>query len=161
LRPAGFVEQMELSPHHPPLLPAMRAPLLLLPVLFVAVSCQTTPPAQPDRFTQMDVNKDGGLDRGEINDFYTSELFKGRDTSGDGKITKAEWNPEISAEDSKKFAVIDANKDGLVTLDEAKAHARRKGIYTSTFAEADTNKNGLITREEATAYFASKEGPAR
>lgn len=139
----------------------MRAPLLLLPVLFAAVSCQTTPPAVPDRFAQMDVNKDGGLDRGEINDFYTSELFKGRDTNGDGKITKEEWNPQITAEDSKKFSIIDANKDGVATLDEAKVYARRKGIYTATFAKADANQNGSITREEAQAYFASVEGPAR
>jgi Ca2+-binding EF-hand superfamily protein len=139
----------------------MRAPLLLLPVLFAVVSCQTTPPAQPDRFTQMDVNQDGVLDRGEINDFYTTELFKGRDTNGDGKITKEEWNPQITAEDARKFALIDTNKDGVVTLEEAKAYARRQGIYTSTFAEADTNKDGRITREEARAYFASVEGPAR
>lgn len=139
----------------------MRAPLLILPVLFAAVSCQTTPPAVPDRFAQMDVNKDGGLDRGEINDFYTSELFQGRDTNGDGKITKEEWNPQITAGDARKFALIDTNKDGVVTLNEAKAYARRQGIYTSTFAEADANKNGSITREEAKAYFASVEGPAR
>ncbi len=139
----------------------MRAPLLLLPVLLASVSCQTTPPAQPDRFAQMDVNNDGALDRGEINDFYTTELFRGRDTNGDGKITRTEWNPAITAEDARKFAVIDVNKDGMVTLVEAKAYARRQGLYTSSFAEADANKDGSITREEARAYFASVEGPAR
>jgi len=139
----------------------MRASLLLLPVLFAAVSCQTTPPAQPDRFARMDLNKDGSLDRGEVSDFYTNELFTGRDTNGDGRITKAEWNPEITAEESKKFATIDADKDGHVTLEEAKAHTRRKGTYTSTFGEADTNRDGRISREEVKAYFASVEGPVR
>lgn len=139
----------------------MRAPLLYLPLLFVAVSCQTTPPAPPDRFALMDVNQDGGLDRGEVNDFYTSELFRGRDTNSDGTITKTEWNPQITNEDARKFAMIDANKDGMVTPEEAKAHARREGVYTSTFGKADANKNGMITREEAKAYFASVEGPVR
>lgn len=139
----------------------MRSPFLLLPVFSAVVSCQTTPTAQPDRFTLMDLNKDGSLDRGEVSDHYTKELFTGRDTNGDGSITRTEWNPEITAEESKKFALIDANKDGKVTLEEAKAYTRRKGTYTSTFGEADANRDGRITREEIKTYFTSVEGPAR
>ena len=158
----GIVEKMDLLFHsiHYPANPMRSSAFLLLP-LFALAACQTTPPAQPDRFAMMDSNKDSLLSRDEVNDFYTEELFTGRDTNKDGHITKAEWNPEISSEDAKKFAVIDSNKDGKVTLDEAKAYARKKGTYTASFDEADTNKDGSISRTEAVAYFASKEGPVR
>ncbi len=141
--------------------------LSLRPLLVVAssvlalVSCQTTPPAQPDRFPDADTNKDGLLNGTEINNYFVSGIFTERDTNHDGVITKAEWNPEMDAAEGKLFDARDPNKDGKVTLAEAEAYAIKAGTYSSVLKEADTNKDGSVSREEAKAYYASKEGPAR
>ena len=135
-------------------LPALAAALAL-------VSCQTTPPAAPDRFAEADTNKDGVLNGDEVSDYFANNIFTERDSNSDGRITKAEWNPEMKAAEAKTFGEIDLDKDGAITLAEAKAHARKSGTYRNAFKEADTNKDGAVTREEATAYYASKEGPAR
>lgn len=124
-------------------------------------SCQTTPPAEPDRFALADTNKDGLLSGTEISNYFVANIFTERDTNNDGFITKAEWNPEMPAAEAKLFAARDTNNDGKISLAEAEAYALKAGTYTGVVKEADTNKDGSISREEAKAYYASKEGPAR
>jgi hypothetical protein len=124
-------------------------------------SCQTTPPAEPDRFALADTNKDGLLSGTEVSNYFVANIFTERDTNNDGFITKAEWNPEMPAAEAKLFAARDANNDGKISLAEAEAYALKAGTYTGVVKEADTNKDGAISREEAKAYYASKEGPAR
>ena len=36
------------------------------------------------------------------------------------------------------------------------AHARKAGLYAQVTREADANHDGVVTREEARAYYASK-----
>lgn len=133
---------------------SVRSPLVLLAVLGL-VSCQSTTP--PDRFVMADRDGNGFLNADEVSDFYVGGVFDARDTNKDGKITKAEWNPEMEAAESREFARHDANGDGVVTRDEAMAWARKGGTYAAVVKEADTNKDGLVSRDEAMAYFASKE----
>jgi Ca2+-binding EF-hand superfamily protein len=135
--------------------------LLLTAVASTLTSCQTKPPVQPDRFGAADVNKDGVLSRTEVNHYFAAEVFVARDTNHDGKITREEWNPVMNAKDRKKFDAIDANKDGVVTLEEAKAAAEANNTFAAEFKVADSNKDGVISREEAKAFYASKEGPMR
>ncbi|HJV42945.1 EF-hand domain-containing protein [Caulobacter sp.] len=47
------------------------------------------------------------------------DIFKRWDANGDGAVDKAEWTGAGRPED--RFAMIDADKDGKVTLDELKA----------------------------------------
>jgi hypothetical protein len=47
------------------------------------------------------------------------EVFKTWDGNGDGVVDKAEWVAAKRPED--RFAMIDADKDGRITLDEMKA----------------------------------------
>lgn len=138
---------------HPFVLAASSALLL--------ASCQTTPPAEPDRFSIADSNKDGVLSGTEVSNYFVANIFTERDTNKDGAITKAEWNPDMPAAEAKLFAARDANHDGQVSLLEAEAHALQAGTYTGVVKEADTSKDNAISREEAKAYYASKEGPVR
>ncbi|WP_184718210.1 EF-hand domain-containing protein [Caulobacter sp.] len=46
------------------------------------------------------------------------EVFKSWDTNADGVVDKAEWVAAKRPED--RFAMIDADKDGKITLDELK-----------------------------------------
>lgn len=121
----------------------------------VFVSCQSSTP--PDRFAQADRDGTGTLSPAEVSDYFVGGVFDERDTNKDGRITKAEWNPQMDAAEAKEFAQRDANADGVVTRDEAMSFARKQGMYASVTREADTNKDGLLTREEARAYYASKE----
>lgn len=47
------------------------------------------------------------------------DIFKRWDANGDGAVDKAEWTGAGRPED--RFAMIDGDKDGKITLDEMKA----------------------------------------
>ena len=128
---------------------------------FLLPACQSTPPVEPDRFVIADANKNGTLNGGEVSNYFVANIFSERDTNKDGSITKAEWNPEMSAAETKEFAARDMNRDAGITLAEAEAYALKAGTYTGVVKEADSSKDGVISREEAKAYYASKEGPLR
>ena len=117
--------------------------------------CQTT---QPNRFDQSDVNHDGKLSRDEINSYLVTSVFESRDADHDKKLTKAEWLVGEDTGREKEFRDRDANHDGVVTLDEALAYGRKKGIANKVVHEADKNKDGVVSREEMTAYYAAREG---
>lgn len=124
-------------------------------------SCKTTAPAQPDRFAQADEDHNGELTGGEFSDYVVAQIFCSRDTNFDGLMTKAEWNPEMEAEEAKLYAQRDTNKDGVVSLEEACAFARKAGTYTGEVKNADKDGNGTVNKAEALAYYGSKEGPVR
>lgn len=134
---------------------------LLLAASLALSACQTTPPAQPDRFATADTNKDGKLTRIEVSDYEITNVFTGVDANKDGKVTRSEWNPRGDARDELLFVKRDTNKDGVVTLEEALIYARSAGSYDKVFNDGDTNKDNSISREEALAYYAKAEGPAR
>lgn len=124
-------------------------------------ACQTTHHAKPNRFDQADANHDGRLSRDEVSDYLVTEVFDGRDTKKNGKLTKAEWTVPGDEKWNKVFRNADANHDGVVTLEEAKAYGRKHGAGNEFFQNADKNHDGSVSREEARAYYASKEGPSR
>lgn len=123
-------------------------------------SCQTPPvTAQPDRFAQVDRNGDGELTPEEHNDYAVAGVFSARDANSDGKMTWAEWHPDMSAAEAKRFALRDSDKDGTLTLSEASAYALETKRFTGEWKLADTDRNGTVSRAEAVAFYASKEGP--
>ena len=72
-------------------------------------------------------------------------IAKSTDTDGDGKFSKAEIAAQRQAQLDKKFAKLDTNQDGQLTMDELKG--KRGGVAK----RADINKAGVITKEEARA----------
>ncbi len=137
--------------------------LLTLPLSVLLLnSCQTTPDAPAvDRFAQADRNADGELTEAEFNDYAVGNIFSSRDANSDGKMTRAEWNPDMGAEETKQFALRDADKDGVVTFSEASAYALKVKRFTGDWKAADTNHNGTVSRPEGVAFYASKEGSFR
>ena len=74
-------------------------------------------------------------------------IAKSTDTDGDGKFSKAEIAAQRQAQLDKKFAKLDTNQDGQLTMDELKG--KRGGVAK----RADINKDGVITKEEARAHL--------
>ena len=129
--------------------------------LFLFTSCQSTPEQTtgPDRFALADGDGNGELTAAELSRYAACSIFSDRDTNHDGRITRVEWNPAISPQENREFALRDANNDGAVTLTEAGDYAQKKQRFADDVKAADTNKNGTVNRAEAQAYYASKEGP--
>lgn len=130
-------------------------------ILCLFAACQSTPKAPADRFDLADLNQDQCLSQDEINDMLVTEVFTARNTTQDGKLTASQWVVPGDKEGNRVFRGADSNRDGVVTLDEAKAYGKKIGVGKTFFQEADTNGNGCVDRAEARAYYASKEGPAR
>jgi len=115
----------------------------------------------PERFAKADTNHDKFLSLDEANAFLVNEIFSARDKNHDGKLTKAEWNVSKDSAQVEAFRVRDANADGVVTMDEALAYGRKKGMAKELMKAADKNKDGKLSYDELKAYYASKEGPVR
>ena len=102
--------------------------------------------------------KDGDGSHGDM----SAKFLKRLDTSGDGKVTAAEWQ----ADSLQKFVKVDANGDGAVTADELqKMHKRPdgkpgdaagkgpdgKGLggdFKGGLARLDTDKDGKVSPAE-------------
>ncbi len=67
----------------------------------------------------------------------------------------------VEADVKARFAAMDANKDGVVTPEEAAAarEAMRKAMADKMFGMMDVNKDGMVSRAEFDAHLASMGGP--
>jgi len=67
-----------------------------------------------------------------------------------GPTTRAEVEEKVKT----RFAEIDANKDGVITREEADAFrdARQKQMHDEMFDRLDANKDGQISREEFDSF---------
>ena len=117
--------------------------------------------AAPDRFNEADANNDKALSLDEANGYLVIDIFSARDKNDDKKLTRAEWMASNDAGEEKSFRDRDGNRDGVVTLDEALAYGRKKGMAKELLRDADADKNGQLSKKEITAYYASREGPVR
>jgi len=110
--------------------------------------------AVPRGLMRYDTNKDGVVDRAEWKAAQEAR-FKQLDANGDGKLTQDELfarTPAIgnsvlptdrqAQRQSTYFQLLDADKDGVVTLAEFMAQADRN------FARCDINKDGRIDTAE-------------
>lgn len=143
----------------------MKKPLLLIAVPLVAAlfsGCQTSSPSSgDDRFARADANHDGKLTQSEASDYFVKTIFASRDLNHDGKLTWEEWHVPGTLESNARFYAADTDRDGRLSLDEARAYGRQRGVFAESFRKADTNHDGYVTPEEARAYRAGTEGPPR
>jgi Ca2+-binding EF-hand superfamily protein len=89
-----------------------------------------------DRFSYLDVNNNGSIDRNEWDG--SLDAFYRFDRNNDGRITRAEMG---SAPNTTSFASMDSNGDRRISLGEWPYSHR-------TFDQQDANGDGLITPEE-------------
>ena len=135
-----------------------------LPHLFLLISicgltaCQTTQTPAPDRFARADSNGNGQLTAGEASDYIVTTVFESLDTDQNNQLTQKEWDPTKAPATVKSFRERDANRDGVVTLEEAKVFGRKSGRVNDLIKDGDTNGDGVLSRKEVEAYYASKEG---
>jgi len=116
-------------------------------------------------FVTVDTNKDGFMDRNEIEVAETKvmaarksavirqreALFRNLDANKDGNLTLVEFNAKVAAAPLPKsnatpvLTRLDTNKDGKVSLAENRAPSMAQ------FDRADTNKDGTLTQAEQSA----------
>jgi hypothetical protein len=89
-----------------------------------------------DRFSYLDVNGDGAIDRNEWDG--SLDTFYRLDRNNDGRISRAEMG---SGSNPASFASMDTNRDGRVSLGEWPYSHR-------SFDQQDGNGDGVITPQE-------------
>jgi Ca2+-binding EF-hand superfamily protein len=92
-----------------------------------------------DRFSYLDVNNNGAVDRNEWDG--SLDAFYRLDRNNDGKITRAEMG---SASNPTPFDTMDTNRDGRISLGEWPYSHR-------SFDQQDRNRDGLIAPQEFNA----------
>lgn len=127
-------------------------------------ACQTTAPettaprgSAPDRFALADTDRSGTLTRAEMSDAQVITTFNSRDANKDLRLTKQEWLVPGDEAGLAQFVERDGNKDGIVTLDEAKDWGRKSDRSATLLQDADTDGDGKVDRAEAVAYYGKSE----
>lgn len=111
-----------------------------------------------------DVNRDGVVTRAEYDSVHDSQ-FRSGDTNGNGTLSEAEYVAEFEArfkgqmqrdgrpmsqdmqaqvmkQTHVRFGIIDANHDGAITREEARANA------DAAFRRWDANGDGVVTNAD-------------
>jgi Ca2+-binding EF-hand superfamily protein len=99
-----------------------------------------------DRFSYLDVNNNGTIDRSEWDG--SLDAFYRLDRNNDGRLSRAEFS---SVQSSSPFAAIDTNRDGRISLGEWPYSHR-------SFDQQDVNGDGVITPNEFRGVPASTTG---
>jgi hypothetical protein len=150
---------------HIPMLKLLTLPAALLVLAGPVLAAPGDPPAPNERtgrtsnaaprgLMRYDTNKDGVVDRDEWKAGQEAR-FKQLDANGDGKLTQDELFARTPADgnsvlpsdrqaqrQTSYFQLLDADKDGFVTLTEFMIQADRN------FARCDLNKDGRIDTAE-------------
>jgi len=88
-----------------------------------------------DSFQDMDINKDGKLDKKELDD-AAQNIFGKYDKNGDGYLDKSEFMATEGA--TSRFEDLDTNHDGKLDMKELRDAASRK------FDLYDKNRDGAL-----------------
>lgn len=138
------------------------APAVVKPAPAAAMSRADFLKAIDGRFVAMDSNKDGTLDKLEIEAAETriqanertvltqrrEAAFKKLDTNKDGQLSLAEFNagaplpPAAKPDGTKVLGRLDKNKDQKISLDEYRAGP------VADFDKVDANKDGKLSPQE-------------
>lgn len=108
-----------------------------------------------DTFAAADSDHDGKLSRGEAGDFLVYKVFEVYDSNHDGRLTLAEWTKGDPGR-AHDFENRDANRDNVVTLEEAIVYGRRGGAAASLMRKADKNRDGKLERAEIQSLAAEQ-----
>lgn len=137
----------------------MRFPFLpLLPACLLLAACQH-PATERMVLVQTDADRDGRVTVAEVESFVFPRAFAAFDVNRDGVVTLAEARKVEPEFDETLFAARDKNRDGKVTFAEFRASARKAGYVTKYFKLVDRNGDGVIVAAEADAYVRAKQGP--
>lgn len=103
---------------------------------------------QDQAFERVDRNRDGRISRDEQRNISTADdrqdRFYGRDTDGNGVLSRREWRDEEVA-----FYRADSSNDGVVSLREyLDMPLRGDDDYDPRFQQLDRNADGRLSRSE-------------
>lgn len=141
----------------------LAAAALMMALPAMAQPAGGSPPASPPPAAQQRPGPHGGpgAHQGPHGgpDFGLMRFFDQADTNLDGKVDEAEARSLVE----RRFAAMDANKDGAVTLEEWQVHAaaqgprrappgpmaeRMKAHQAAMFRAADADRDGKVTPAE-------------
>jgi Ca2+-binding EF-hand superfamily protein len=112
--------------------------------------CATAPRKRPasveELFKRTDRSGDGQISRAEYEDFMIEEMFARHDANGDGFITEAEFVADGGT--AVTFRKLNRSGTGKLTQAEAKASRFIRDRMAAPFDEADVNRSGYVTWEE-------------
>jgi hypothetical protein len=110
------------------------------------------------RFDQMDVNKDGYLDRTDMQarmEQHRADFFKGADTNKDGRVTRDEFIVEQGARSAERRQHRGQRAQAAgqqAPIRQAPSEQQRIEFAGNAFDRMDANKDGVLTQAEFDAF---------
>jgi len=108
---------------------------------------------EKDAYDTADTNGDGKISLEEFDRFMLEAIYREYDPDGDSKVPLKAYLAATPKGDEKSFKEIDANGDGFITPQEAKAYSDKQGTMKTLFAKIDTDSDGFLSREEIETFY--------
>lgn len=103
-------------------------------------------------FERADTNKDGKVDREELEEYMKENAFEKLDTDSDKKISEAEWSRAddvLEIEEYKdSFRRMDRDKNWKISYPEFSNYLEKYSNIEDAFMVMDKNKDNSLAPEE-------------
>ncbi|QQL43682.1 EF-hand domain-containing protein [Sulfuriroseicoccus oceanibius] len=106
-----------------------------------------------DGFALADTDGNQSISYQEFDRFMLEAIYSSVDVDGDSKVTLEEYLASGSDATKEGFKKVDANGDGVITPEEAKAFWESQQTMKSLFKKIDTNGDGQLSQEEVKTFF--------
>lgn len=130
-----------------------RIMLSLLVFSFVCLAA-TESRALHELFGDMDLNKDGRVDRNEFSEDMKARAFEKLDVDANREITEAEWiSPDTILNQDKHselFKRVDKDKNRRITFFEFSDYAEENSNIKEAFIGLDKDMNNSLAPDEIT-----------
>jgi Ca2+-binding protein (EF-Hand superfamily) len=125
--------------------------------------CSTTPAKRTENiealFKRADKSGDGRVSRAEYEDFMIEEMFALYDDNGDGIITEEEFVADGGTVET--FRKLNRSGSGKLSKDEAMKSRLIRDHVAAPFDEADKDGSGYVTWDEFKAALEKRRAYAR
>lgn len=103
-------------------------------------------------FERADTNKDGEVDREELEEYMKKDAFEKLDTDSDKKISEAEWSRADDVLEIEEyrgpFRDMDRNKNWKISYPEFSNYLDKYSNVEDAFMIMDKNKDNSLAPEE-------------
>tara|TARA_R110002096_G_scaffold104771_20_gene230775 strand:+ start:4857 stop:5246 length:390 start_codon:yes stop_codon:yes gene_type:complete len=104
-----------------------------------------------DLVAKLDADNDDKVSRAEFRQVVQEEAFDLLDANKDGAVTLEEWKAvEDVRQPLRRFNSLDSNGDSKLSFDEFAKTSRKRSTLDNMFGTLDRNEDGFLTDQDFT-----------
>jgi Ca2+-binding EF-hand superfamily protein len=119
--------------------------------ILAATAARAQTNAAPDVFQSADTNNNGRVCRAEFAEYVKKSTFEKLDANQDGMISLEEWKAvDLSPKAQKNFEAMDKDQNGMISYQEFSGMADWKSALNDSFQLLDRDRDSHLAPDELT-----------